>query len=105
MKYNLVHIMRRAWGLRHTTRYSFRTCLRLAWAEAKGKRVYTFHLESARAAITSYLHKLEQAITDIHQQHKYDILCAALLVPCDAAGLAVMEGKTVGLCKYAYRNS
>ena len=32
-------------------------------------------------------------------------LMAALLLPVDAAGLAVTDGKTVGLCKYACRNA
>ena len=104
MKYSMVMIMNRAWQLRKSKGYTMTTALRLAWAEAKGKKVYTFHLEDAKAAIRAYLLNLAQSITDIHQQHKYDILHAALLVPCDAVGLAVMEGKTVGLCKYACRN-
>ena len=69
MKYNLAHIMRRAWGLRRTTRHSFRTCLRLAWAEAKGQKAYTFNMENARASISAYLVKLAAALVDIHQQH------------------------------------
>ena len=105
MKYDLITIMRRAWELRRSQGYTMTTALRLAWAEAKGEKVYAFHLEDAKAAITAYLLKLAYAITDIHQQHKYNILRAALLIPCDTAGLAVMEGKTVGLCKYACRNA
>lgn len=98
-------IMDRAWQLRREKGYTMRTALRIAWAEAKGEKVYTFDLESARAAITAYLVKLAGMIFDIHDQHKYDILRAALLIPCDREGLAVMEGKTVGLCKYAVRNA
>lgn len=105
MKYNLATIMRRAWELRREKGFSMMTALRLAWAEAKGEKVYTFNLDNARACITSYLMKLAHAICDEHDQHKYDILRAALLLPCDAAGNAVMEGKTVGLCKYAVRNA
>lgn len=78
MKYNLTAIMRRAWKLRREGRHSFPTCLKLAWAEAKGRKAYAFRLEDARAA---------------------------LLAPVDAFGVAVMDGKTVGLCKYAVRNA
>lgn len=101
--YNLTKIMHRAWELRKAKGYTMTTALRLAWAEAKGGKAYTFQLENHRASITAYLLKL--AITDIHQKHKYDILRAALLAPVDALGIAVMEGKTVGLCKYAVRNA
>lgn len=103
--YNLVTIMRRAWDLRKQYRYTMATALRLAWAEAKGQKGYTFQLENHRASITAYLVKLGKAIADIHDQHKYDILRAALLAPVDALGIAVMGGKMVGLCKYAVRNA
>lgn len=103
--YNLVSIMRRAWELRRTYRHTMATALRLAWAEAKGEKGYTFQLENHRASITAYLLKLAKAITDEHQQHKYDILRAALLAPVDALGIAVMGGKMIGLCKYAVRNA
>lgn len=105
MKYDLVSIMRRAWELRKSSTRTFATCLKLAWAEAKGQRVYTFDLENARAGISAYLVRLGNALTDIHQQHKHDILRAALLAPCDSLGVAVLDGKTVGLCKYAVRNA
>lgn len=105
MKYNLASIMRRAWGLRREKGYTMTTALRLAWMEAKGNKGYAFRLEEARAQITAYLVKLGKAIADIHDQHKHDILRAALLLPVDAAGLAVTDGKTVGLCKYACRNA
>ena len=105
MKYNLRSIMCRAWDIRRGTRHTFVTALKLAWAEAKGERVYTFNLENARACITAYLVKLGTAFADIHQQHKHDILRAALLAPVDAAGEAVLEGKMVGVCKNASRNA
>lgn len=105
MKYNLSEIMRRAWGLRKDRGCTMMTALRIAWAEAKGEKVYTFNVENARAAISSYLVKLAGAITDIHQLHKYDALREALLLPVDAMGVAVMPGKSVGLCKYAVRNA
>lgn len=105
MKYNLSTIMRRAWELRKSSRRTFATCLKLAWAEAKGQRFYTYNMENARAAISAYLVKLGAALTDIHQQHKYDTISAALIAPCDALGVAVLDGKTVGLCKYAVRNA
>lgn len=102
---NLHQIMKNAWAIRKEKGYTMRTALRLAWAEAKGQRAYAFNLENARAQITAYLVKLATAIRDIHDQHKYDILRSALLVPCDAQGIAVLEGKTIGLCKYAVRNA
>lgn len=103
--FNLSTIMRRAWELRKAYHYTMTTALRLAWAEAKGQKGYTFQLENHRASITAYLMKLVKAITDEHQQHKYDILRAALLIPVDALGIAVMDGKMIGLCKYAVRNA
>ena len=103
--YNLATIMRRAWELRRQYRHTMATALRLAWAEAKGCKGYTFQLENHRAGITAYIVKLAKAITDEHQQHKYDILRAALLLPVDGLGIAVMGGKMVGLCKFACRNA
>lgn len=105
MRNRLAAIMRRAWELRRQYRYTMATSLRLAWAEAKGKKCYTFQLENHRASITAYINKLVKDITDVHQQHKYDILRAALLAPVDALGIAVMGGKMIGLCKYAVRNA
>lgn len=103
--YNLRKIMRRAWELRREKGYTMMTALRLAWAEAKGEKAYTFSLENSRALISAYLVKLVRDIRDIHDQHKMDILRAALLLPVDARGIAVTDGKTVGLCKYAMRNA
>ena len=103
--YNLRTIMSRAWELRKAHGYTFRTSLRLAWAEAKGRKVYAFNLDNARAMITSYLCRLIRAVKDIHDQHKVDILRASLELPCDERGVAVADGKTVGLCKYAVRNA
>lgn len=105
MKYNLTTIMHRAWELRKAHGYTMMTALRLAWAEAKGMKAYTFRLDNARALISAYLIKLVDAVKDIHDQHKVDILKAALLLPCDALGVAVTDGKTVGVCKYAMRNA
>ena len=105
MRFNLATIMRRAWELRREKGFSVMTALRIAWAEAKGEKVYTFNLDNARACITAYLLKLADAIHDEHDVHKFDILRAALLSPSDAAGIAVMGGKCVGLCKYAVRNA
>lgn len=105
MKYNLATIMHRAWELRKAHDYTMMTALRLAWKEAKGEKGYTFNLENARALISSYLMKLVEAVKDVHDQHKLDILKAALLLPVDAMGVAVADGKTVGLCKYAVRNA
>lgn len=105
MKYNLATIMRSAWELRREKGYTMMTALRLAWREAKGEKGYTFKLENARALITAYLVKLLERIADIHDQHKVEILRNALLLPCDAAGITVTDGKTVGVCKYAMRNA
>lgn len=109
MKFNLQQIMRRAWALRRERSLTLCTALKIAWAEAKGEKVYTFNLEAERAAISAYLVKLAKQIRDglddIHALHKFDILRAALLKGIDALGYAVMDGKTVGLCKYAVRNA
>lgn len=105
MKNRLSTIMHRAWELRKQYRHTMATALRLAWAEAKGEKGYTFQLENHRASITSYINKLAKAIIDEHAQHKYDTLRAALLAPVDALGIAVMGGKMIGLCKYAVRNA
>ena len=106
MKYNLAGIMCRAWALRRAKGYTLSTALKLAWGEAKGVKLYTFNVESERAGITSYIVKAMRAgLTDIHEQHKVEHLRAALLAPCDRLGVAVLDGKTVGLCKYAVRNA
>lgn len=98
-------IMLRAWELRRSKGYTMSTALRLAWREARGDKGYTFKLENARAMITAYLVKLIRNVQDIHDQHKVEILRAALLLPVDALGVAVTDGKTVGVCKYAVRNA
>ena len=98
------NIMLRAWELRRAKGYTMSTALRLAWREAKGEKGYTFRLENARALITAYLVKLIRNVQDIHDQHKVEILRAALL-PVDALGVAVTDGKTAGVCKYAMRNA
>ena len=109
MRYNLKQIMSRAWALRRERSLTLCTALKIAWAEAKGEKVYTFNLDAERAAITAYIVKLGKqlraGLDDIHAQHKYDILRAALLKSIDALGIAVMDGKSVGLCKYAIRNA
>ena len=106
MKYNLATIMRRAWALRRAKGYTLSTALKLAWGEANGVKLYTFNVESERAGITAYIVKAMRAgLTDIHEQHKVEHLRAALLAPCDRLGVAVLDGKTVGLCKYALRNA
>ena len=99
------NIMLRAWELRRAKGYTMATALRLAWREARGEKGYTFRLENARALITAYLVKLIRNVQDIHDQHKVEILRAALLLPVDALGIAVTDGKTVGVCKYAMRNA
>ena len=106
MKYNLSGIMCRAWALRRAKGYTLSTALKLAWGEAKGVKLYTFNVESERAGITAYIVKaMRTGLPDIHEQHKVEHLRAALLAPCDRLGVAVLDGKTVGLCKYALRNA
>ena len=105
MKYDLKTIMCRAWVLRREKGYTMPTALRLAWIEAKGTKGYAFHLENVRAQITAYLVRLMGRIADIHDQHKVEILRAALLLPVDSMGLVVTDGKTVGVCKYAVCNA
>lgn len=102
---NLKNIMRRAWELRKAKGYTMATALRLAWREARGEKGYTFRLDNARALISAYLVKLIRNVQDIHDQHKIEILRAALMLPVDAMGMAVTDGKTVGVCKYAMRNA
>ena len=102
MRYNLKEIMRRAWQIRKEKGFSLMTALRLAWKEAKGGKGYTFNMEAHRASITAYLVGL--VVQNIHDQHKREALLEALKTPCDREGLAVLEGKVVGLCKYAVRN-
>ena len=103
MRYNLKEIMRRAWQIRKERGFSLMTALRLAWKEAKGMKGYTFNMEAHRASITAYL--LGLVVQTIHDQHKRETLLEALKTPCDGDGLAVLEGKAVGLCKYAVRNA
>lgn len=109
MRFNLQQIMRRAWAIRRERSLTLCTALRMAWAEAKGMKVYPFNLEAERAAISAYVVKLagliRAGLSDIHALHKLDILREALLKSVDALGIAVMDGKTVGLCKYAIRNA
>ena len=106
MKYNLKQIMRRAWALRRERSLTLCTALKIAWAETKGEKVYTFNLEAERAAISSYIVKLiRSGLDDIHALHKLECLRAALLKGVDALGIAVMDGKSVSLCKYAIRNA
>ena len=106
MKYNLQQIMRRAWQIRREKGHTLCTALKIAWAEAKGGKLYTFRMEDNRASISAYLMKLiRSGFASIHDQHKHDTLRAALLLACDANGVATMDGKTCGLCKYAARNA
>ena len=109
MKYNLTAIMRHAWELRKGRGLPLCTALKLAWAEAKGVKLYTFPLEAERAAISACVIKLGKALRagldDIHAAHKYDCLRAALLAGVDSLGLAVLDGKSISLCKYAIRNA
>lgn len=109
MRFNLRQIMSRAWALRRERSLTLCTALKIAWAEAKGEKVYTFALEAERAAIRAYVVKLgrqlRSGLDDIHALHKFDCLRAALLKGVDALGIAVMDGKSVGLCKYAIRNA
>lgn len=111
MRINLSELMRSAWRRFRSegNSFTFATCLKLAWMEAKGMKGYTFHLEAERGAITAYLMKMVRLVraglADIHEQHKMEILRAALLRSVDAQGIAVLDGKTVGICKYAVRNA
>lgn len=99
MKYNLSAIMRRAWELRKVKGLTLCTALKLAWGETKGVKLYTFALESERAAISAYLVKLRKALCagldDIHAIHKYDCIRAALAADCDTLGIATLDGKNV----------
>ena len=104
--FNLKSIMLTAWSIkREHTHYTFCTCLKLAWAAAKGNKVYTYDVENNRAGISAYLAKLVKNVSDEHDEHKLTILKAALVSPLDRKGIAVLDGKTVGLCKYAVRNA
>jgi len=48
---------------------------------------------------------IRSGAADIHDEHKAEIIRAALLRTVDAAGLTVHDGKTVGILKYAVRNA
>ena len=99
-------VMIRAWAIRKENGYSMSVALRLAWAEHKGIKGYVFNLENVRAQITAYILKLiNQVVRDEHEDHKLAILKAALLTKVDAHGYTVLDGKSVGLCKYAVRNA
>ena len=103
MKYDLRQLMARAWAIRREKGFSLMTALRLAWREAKGGKGYAYNLETARASISAFLAAL--VVQTIHDQHKREALLQALKTPCDREGLAVLDGKTVGLCKFACRNT
>ena len=106
MKEKLRSIMARAWEIRkERERCTMATALRLAWGEAKGEKRYTVDLENLRAGISAYLAKLVKAVRDEHDQHKVENLRAALLAKVDQYGIAVVDGKTAGLCKYACKNA
>lgn len=103
---NTTEIMTRAWEIKkaHEERMTMNTALKLAWGEAKGMKLYTVNVENLRAQISSYLVKLTRDENrDEHGDHKLEALRAALMAPVDELGVAVLDGKTVGLCKYAVR--
>lgn len=106
-RFNLVQIMRRAWEIKRDPRhvYSFGTCLKLAWAEAKGGKLYGVNVEAVRAQVTSYILRLMRNIRDEHDVHKLEALRAALLAPIDRHGIAVLDGKTAGLVRYAVQHA
>lgn len=106
MKEMLKGIMKRAWEIRkERARMTMGTALRLAWAEHRGEKLYTFRLEDVRAQVSSYLVKLIRNVQNIHDEHKVEALRAALMAKVDRFGVAVLDGKTVGLCRYAVRNA
>lgn len=106
MKFNLKNIMVKAWDMKRNSNRTFATCLKLAWAEAKGEKKYTVNIETARAGISAYLVKLiDKQDKDEHEIHKLEILKNALLAKLDKMGIAVLDGKTVGLVKYAVKNA
>lgn len=105
MKFNLSNIMKRAWEIKREKNYTLSTALKLAWAEAHGSKAYAFRLDDVRPQISSYLIKLTRSDRDEHGEHKLAILRAALLAAVDRLGMAVLDGKTVGLCKYAVKNA
>lgn len=103
MKINLHNLMTRAWEIRKTDGCSMSEALRLAWTEIKTAK-YTFDMNANRESVVSCLVKLVANIRDIHDQHKADILRAALRLDT-IDGIATMCGKWVGLCKWAVRNA
>ena len=50
MKYNLSHIMRKAWRLYREGKGSFAECLHRAWISEKAKPVNSERIETAKAA-------------------------------------------------------
>lgn len=98
---NLKNIMLRAWDLRRSDGCSMAEALRMAWAEVKAA-TYAVHMQEKRESVVSCLAKL--VITDIHQQHKADILRAALRADM-VDGVAMLWGKAAGLVSWAVRNA
>ena len=110
-KYNLSQIMTRAWQIIRETGTDLSTALRLAWYEAKTgvKKAYTFQMnESRRAMIEAYTAQLTCSIiegnADIHEIHKGNIIRAALQAPIKNE-IIILDGKSVGLLKYALRQA
>lgn len=102
---NMSNLMKRAWAIRRERTCTMSTALKLAWGEARGVKLYSYRLTEALAAIKAYCLKLAECIADIHDVHKLDILTAVQTAKVDSEGVAVLDGKTVGLCKYAVRNA
>ena len=82
MRINLSDLMRSAWQRFRSegNRFTFATCLKLAWMEAKGQKGYTFRLEAERAAITAYLMKLVK----LQGTHRIRLLQAGCTGAADA---------------------
>ena len=102
MKYNLSGIMSRAWALLREKGYTISTALKLAWGEAKGRKLYASHIDEKRTSICEFIKSaIRKGLNDDHQRSKIDCLRAVLKAPCDALGVAVLDGKCAGLAKHA----
>ena len=110
-KFDMSQIMTRAWAIVKEKALDISTALRLAWFEAKsGIKAYAFRMnETRRAAVETYLTALGCAILsgetdDVHEIHKHNIIRQALQAPVKN-GTAILDGKSVGLLKFAMRQA
>lgn len=98
---NLKNLMLRAWDIRRADGCSMADALRQAWTEIK-TAAYDVHMDEKRDVLTAFLATM--LIADIHDQHKADIIRAALRADV-VDGVARLCGKWTGIIKWAIRKA